>query len=510
MKKYILSVDNGGTYIKAAVFDRSGRQLGIARQYNEVLRPAPGWAEYDQVSLWSINCNCIRKVVEETKINPQEIACIGIAAQGCGFYGIDKNGKEIRNAISSADLRANEQVKKWIEDGTDQEAYKSIYRHSTTSHLNSILAWMKENEPENYQRIAFLFSMKDFLVFKFTGQAVAGYGCQSSSGLMDLNTGKFSRRLAHLFGIPEMYEKFGPLRWDGEICGTVTEEAAAQCGCAAGTPVAAGSHDVVACALAMGITDSELCFMITGTHGINGYISDMPVLNGTIRYNEYFAFPGKFLIEEGYPSSSATLEWVISVLFAGDQDSPEKIYEKINLEVKEAGFEKNDLIFLPFLRGHRDNPEASGAWIGLRQEHTRGHMLRAVYEGVAFTHVLQMEHLFANRGRPSRIRMAGGATRSKTWVQMFADVFNIPFEVIPHEEMGVKGAAIVAAAAVGMYPDVQAAVKAMACSGELIYPQIERAEIYKEKFEFFKRAMAAADLLYKSSSEGGILEAQSA
>lgn len=495
MKNYLLSVDDGGTYIKAAVFDRRGRQLGSARQYNEVLRPVPGWTEYDQSSLWEINCNCIRKVIEETKIDPEEIACIGIAAQGCGFYAVDIKGENIRNAISSADARACDQVKRWIEDGTDKEAYKYIYRHSSTSHLNSILAWLKENEPENYKKIAHLFSMKDLLIFRFTGQTVSGYGCQSSSGLMDLNTGQFSRELAEMFGIPEMYDKFGPLRWDGEICGTVTEQAAKECGCAAGTPVAAGSHDVVACALAMGITDSEPCFMITGTHGINGYISDVPILNGTIRYNEYFAFPGKFLIEEGYPSSSATLEWVISVLFSDDHKNPEEIYEKVNCEVENVDPGKSNLIFLPFLRGHRDNAEAAGAWIGLRPEHTRGHMLRAVYEGVAFTHVMQMEHLFANRKRPSKIRMAGGATQSKTWVQIFADIFNIPFEIIPNQEMGVKGAAIVAAAAVGLYPNVQTAVENMTCSGDMIYPESERVKVYKEKFEDFKKAVTAEDSL---------------
>lgn len=495
MKKYLLCVDNGGTYIKAAIFDRNGKQLGSARQYNEVLRPAPGWTEYDQSALWERNCCCIRKVITDTQIDPEEVACIGIAAQGCGFYAVDKDGNNIRNAISSSDVRAFAQIRKWINDGTDKEAYKYIYRHSSTSHLNAILAWLKENEPENYYKVRYLFSMKDLLVFKFTGQAVSGYGCQSSSGIMDLNSGKFSKKLAQMFGIPEMYDKFGPLRWDSEICGTVTEQAARECGCAAGTPVAAGSHDVVACALAMGITDSKLCFMVTGTHGINGYISDVPVLNGTIRYNEYFAFPGKFLIEEGYPSSSGTLEWVISVLFSGENKKSDEIYEKINAEIENTVPEESNLIFLPFLRGHRDNPNATGAWIGLKPEHTRGQMLRAVYEGVAFAHVLQMQHLFANRKQPPEIRMAGGATQSKIWVQIFADVFEIPFEVIPNEEMGVKGAAVVAAAAVKMFPDIQAATKTMACKGKMIYPRKEQSKIYQKKFENFKKAVAAADLL---------------
>ena len=118
MKKYLLGVDNGGTYIKAAIYDKKGKRLGIARQYNEVLKPKPGRTEYDQEKLWEINCNCIKNVITETGVDPNEIACIGIAGQGCGFYAVDRFGKSIRNAITSADTRAEEIVEQWKKDGT--------------------------------------------------------------------------------------------------------------------------------------------------------------------------------------------------------------------------------------------------------------------------------------------------------------------------------------------------------------------------------------------------------
>ena len=496
MGNYLLSVDNGGTYIKAALFDSEGRCVGVARQRNQVISLHPGWTEYDQDALWRINSQCMAKVISQTGINPEEIACVGIAGQGCGCYMLDEAGKSIRNAISSSDERANDQVQRWLRDGTSQRMYERIYRYPSAGHLNAILSWLKENEPENYQKIAHLFAMKDLLVYRLTGNIISSYGCQSASCLMDLRSGTFEREIAEAFGIGEMADKFGPLKWDLEKVGTVTSAAAKLTGLAAGTPVCAGLHDVVASALAMGITDSQLCFMILGTHGINGYLSPVPILNGSILYNEMFAFPGMYLIEEGYPSSAATLEWVLQAIYGDGAEDAGEMYARVNAMVDSLSPCQAVPLFLPFLRGQRDNPKARGAWIGLCPEHTQAHLLRAVYEGVTFSHMLQAEHLFVNRERPPRIRIAGGATGSKVWMQMFADALQIPVEVLPREEMGAKGAAIAAAVAAGIYSDLPCAVRAMACEGTILAPRPEYAKIYQQKYQRFKKAVKTMDALW--------------
>ena len=116
MKKYLLGVDNGGTYIKAALYDFKGKQIGITKEYNEKIIPGIGMSEYNQDTLWQINCNCIKNVIEGTGIDPNEIACLGISGQGCGFYAIDSKGQNICNAISSSDQRAVKYVEKWEKD----------------------------------------------------------------------------------------------------------------------------------------------------------------------------------------------------------------------------------------------------------------------------------------------------------------------------------------------------------------------------------------------------------
>lgn len=490
---YLLSVDNGGTYIKAAILDERGNQLAQVRERNQVLAYQNGYSEYDQKTLWEINCRCIRGVIEKSGVDPSTIACIGFAAQGCGFYAIDPDGNDIRNAISSADNRAQDYVRRWESDGTAERLYPKIFRHSSSGHLNAILAWLKDNEPENYARIGYLFSMKDLLIYRMTGKPVASMGCLSVSGLMDLTTQRFDRELCAMQGIPEMADKFGPLYWDGEICGYVSPTAAAACGLSEGTPVIAGHHDVLAAAMSMGVLTSEQLFIITGTCAINAYASPTPILNGTVRYNELYAFPGLYLIEEGFHASSGTLEWVIKTMFA-DGDLPvSEIYSRINAMVEALPPAPNQPVFLPYLRGWRDNADASGCWIGLRYEHTRAHMLRAVYEGVVFSHMLQIEHLLANRTPPAVFSLAGGATNSRVWIQIFADALNTPIEVAPGSEMGILGTAITSAVAIGVYPNLKSACQSMTGRAELVYPNPQNVPIYQEKFKTFKTLVEKLD-----------------
>lgn len=496
MKKYLLGVDNGGTYIKAALYDFKGKQIGITKEYNEKIIPGVGMSEYNQDTLWQINCNCIKNVIEGTGIDPNEIACLGISGQGCGFYAIDSKGQNICNAISSSDQRAVKYVEKWEKDGTSEKLFDLIFRYSTPGHINAILAWLKDNEPDNYDKIAYLFSMKDFLIYRLTGEVVSGYGCQSASCLMNMNTNEFDKNLADAFGIQEVIDKFGPLKWDIEICGYITDEAADLCGCMSGTPVCGGCHDVVASIIAMGVDNSAPFFVITGTHAINGYISDTPILDKSVLSTELFAFPGGYMIEDSFPASSGILEWVIDLFYSREEKTLTDIYNEINQMVDSISPDESDLIFLPYLNGQRDNLKARGTWIGLLPHHTKAHMFRAVYEAVAFTHMRHLENLFNNRTKPEMIRMAGGATNSTVWIQLFADVIDIPLHVVPKEEMGTKGAAIVAAVSAKIYPDVKTAISNMTSVGKVFEPRQDFSAIYQKKYLRFKSIVNKTDSIW--------------
>ncbi|MCC8027506.1 MAG: carbohydrate kinase [Clostridium sp.] len=492
MLKYLLSIDDGGTYIKAVLFDTKGNQIAMAKRRSEVISKPNGQVELDEEVLWDINCYCIRKVIEKAQIDPGDICCIGFSGQGKGLYMVDSEGKPFRNAITSSDSRADSYCRMWEEDKTAVRVFAKLLQHPVAGQTVPILRWMKENEPENYKKIRWIFSMKDYLFFRLTGKPIAGKGSQSGTLLVNLLTQDYDEELLQEFGIEEAAEKLPPLVWDTEICGYVSEAAAQQCGCRAGTPVSAGMFDVDASAVAMGIVDGENVFMITGTCGVNGYITDHAVTNGTVMFNSLYSLPGTYLVEEGSATSVGTLEWVKSVLFSESVD--ETVYAEINRMVKESRPEDSELIFLPLLYGFRHGGgqgtfKSRACWIGLCPEHSRSDMLRAVYEGVVFVHKIHLEHLLLNRPAPSVIRLAGGAGNSAVWVQMFADILQIPVEVVENSEMGAKGAAIASAAALGLYKNINEAIEHMTRRGKRVEPDRNAAPVYEEKFSRFKKVL---------------------
>lgn len=482
--KYLICLDNGGTYIKGILYTVEGKQIAVSKHHTHIISPKSDWVEYDQDELWEANALCIRNLIKTAEIDPVEIMVIGICGQGGGFYAIDENRKGIRNAIASSDRRAFSIATAWRESGLSDELYPFIYRYPLSGHLSTLLAWLKQNEPENYHRIKWLFSMKDYLIYRLTDEIVAGYDCFSTSGLLNLKTMKFDRDVSEKMGIEDAVDKCGRLVWGTEVCGYVTEKAAELCGCLPGTPVAAGAHDVNASAVAIKATDVEHPFIITGTHAINGYISEIPVLNKIVRNNELFAYPGKYLIEEGYPSSSATLDWAISVLFDTDKD-PKFFYNGIDKIVQEFQADFSDCYFLPFLRGQRDDPMIRGTWINLNPDTTKEEMLRAVYEGVVFSHMIQIGYLFSTQETPNTFEMAGGATYSNVWVQMFADALNANIEVLNEKEMGTKGVAILSSVARGFYKSVEEAIDHMGATSLLIKPDKKKHSFYKQRYKKF-------------------------
>lgn len=498
MKNYILSLDDGGTYIKAGIYDFKGRQIRVVKHYNHVVSLKPGYTEYDPEELWQTNCRCIKEVLAETGINPNEIAAIGLSAQGSGCYFLGEEGTIVRNFISSGDHRAVQITKQWEKKGINEKAYPYVYRNSTPGNTNALLAWLKENEPENYCKIRWIFSMKDYLAYRLTGKIISGYGCMSASALMNLRTGEFDSRLAEIFGIPEVTTKLANVFGDLDIVGTVTEEAARICGCIPGIPVAAGLHDVVATAFAMGIVNEKYCFSIMGTCAINSYISPVPILNKTIHYNELFPIQGMYLIEEPGSASAGILEWVINLFFDRRLESAVEIYDRINKMVSAIVPQNSTLIFVPQLKWDGDHPKAKGGWVGIEEKHSMGEMLLAVLESIVFTHRIQLEQIFLNRVRPSKIRVGGGASNSGIWMQIFADTMAIPVEIMKDEEMGTKGAAIGAAIALGIYPSADSAIEQMTAAGELVNPRQEYIDVYEEKYQRFRKVTQAMEMVWQN------------
>lgn len=491
MGKYVIGVDNGGTFIKAALFDKNGTQIAIEKEPGVAAVARNGYVELDQERLWEVNCECVSRLIKTSGTDPAEIECIGIAGQGKGLYLVGDDGASIRTAITSADGRSWEYVERWKKDGTADKIFGYTNQGLYTSHPVSILAWMKDHEPENYEKIRWVFSMKDFLVYRMTGTAVGDYCNQSGGSFINLAAGAYEPEILKLLGIPEIVDKLPPLMHSAEVCGCVTGEAARRLGCLEGTKVVAGMFDVDASAIAMGVTgESELC-MITGTCSVNAYIAREPVTNHSVLMNSYYCIPGYYFIEEGSNTSAGVLEWVGDILYPAEKKNG-PVYELFNETVERCKPDRSQAVFLPFLYGAATDSRSRGVWLGMSPVDTREDLVRAAYEGVVFSHKWHVDRLMKNRTAPKAVRMTGGATHSAVWVQMFADVLQLPVEVVEGQELGVKGAAMAAAIGAGFYSDFEEAAKAGITVRKTVYPNPDNREIYEKKYE---RYLAAAENL---------------
>lgn len=491
--KYLMGIDNGGTFSKAAIFDENGTQISVASVPTVTITPKPGYTERDMEELWQVNAQAVRQAIEKSGIDPKEIAGVSFSGHGKGLYMVGYDGKPSYAGIISTDARAWSYVKKWKEDRTAEKVYQKTFQEILACQPVSILAWLKDHEPEVLERTQYIFAVKDYVRFRMTGEAFAEYTDFSGGNLVNLTTHAYDKELLEYFGLGEVYEKLPPLKYAAELCGCVTKEAAELTHLCEGTPVAAGMFDVNACGIASGLSDERQMCMVAGTWSINEFIAKEPVLNGTVALNSMFCIPGYYLIEESSPTSAGNMEWFIRNLMQKEKTEAKEqggsVYDVTNAWVDSIEPQDNQIIFLPFLNGSNEDALAKGTFIGLTAYHNKKHMLRAVYEGIVFSHLTHVKKLLRNREVPESIRLSGGAANSDVWVQIFADALQIPIDVIEDKELGAQGAAISAGIAVGVYADYQEAIGKTVHITKTIQPRPSYREIYEQKYQTYRRVI---------------------
>ena len=501
MNRYAIGLDNGGTVTKAALFDMNGKELATASRQTPILTPKPGYTERDMEFLWQCNCQCVKEVIEKTGVDPGEIIGIAVCGHGKGLYPWGKDGKPAWNGIVSTDGRAWEYPKKWKADGTHEKIYPQTCQDIMACQQVSLLAWFKDHHREVYDNIEWVFSVKDYIRFRLTGEAFCEATDISGSGLMDVKNAEFNKEILVELGIPEVYEKLAPLKYSSDKCGIITKEASALTGLIEGTPVAGGMFDIDACAIALDVTTPEEMCTIAGTWSINEYISKEPVLDGSIAMNSLYAMPGYYLVEECSATSAGNLEWYLKNCMENEQiPAGKNIYHVVNEMVEGVNPQDSDVYFLPFLYASNAHPLGKGTFAGLTLYHKKAHMLRAVYEGVAFSHKTHIDRLLLTRQRPKAIRMAGGAVNSRVWVQMFADILGIPMETVTVKELGALGCAMAAAVAAGVYKDYKEAANHMVHVEETVYPNADMVPVYREKYRKYHKISQALDTVWDEFS----------
>lgn len=495
MAKYYLGLDNGGSKVKAAIYDTSGGEIAVSNVlFNPDIRKG-GIVERDSETLWQMNAKLVGDVISKSGIDPRDIVGVAVCGHGNGVYMIDEQGKPTAPGIISTDTRAADIVREWLQNGVQSRVISKTKQILWAGQPVAIIAWFKKHKPQVLEKTRWALACKDYVRYCLTGEVYGEITDMSVINAMDLQTKEYDDTILAEFGIGEYKHLLPPIKSSVDICGRVTKEAAEQTGLIPGTMVVGGLYDCAACCLAVGVTNEEKISVTVGTWSINSFISKVPVYSEDLFMTSIFCMDGYYLTTEGSMTSAGNLEWFISN-FLSDNGLMKKsgnVYDFCNSAVSSLGADECSVIFLPFLYGTNVNPNAKACFIGIDGSQKIEHMIRAIYEGVVFSHMMHIERLLEFRDKPGSVRISGGATESKVWVQIFADVLQLPIEVSAAKELGTLGCAMCVGVAAGDYDDLKSAADKMSRMKYTCMPNKENKAIYQKKYAIYKELIKNID-----------------
>ncbi|MGW1894052.1 FGGY-family carbohydrate kinase [Streptomyces sp. NPDC002004] len=498
----VLGIDAGHTVTKAVLFDSAGRQVARGVGTVPLDTSHPRWVERDMDDVWRTTHRAIRTSLAAAGAEGRAVAAVGLSGHGDGLYAIDERGRPVRAAIVAMDTRAEPMLAEWRDTPVWDRALTLSGTVPFAGSPAALLAWLGRHEPDVLERARWLLSCKDWLRWHLTG-VVATDPTDASASFTDMRRDGYSQELLDLFGLGPLATKLPPVRACDAVCGTVTQEASALTGLSAGTPVVTGAHDVDAAALGIGATRvGELC-LIAGTFSINQVVCDRPVTD--LRWQcRRFLRPGQWMIMSTSPASVANLEWFLRVMGAppGHRDD---VYDAIGQEVRAHLEGPSEVLFHPFVYGSPHQQPTSGTFLGMRGWHGRGQLLRALMEGVVLNHRWHVDALHCTLHITGPARLTGGAARSAVWSQMFADALRRPVVVTDVEESAARGAALLAAGAVGLLgegADSRVGVSVI----RRHEPAADRVAVLEEAYRVYQEAQEALWPIWARLDSAGAAE----
>lgn len=480
-ERYLLGLDAGNTVIKAVLFTLDGRQVALAARDGASHSPAPGQVERSLDELWDNAQAVIRACINDAGIDPAAIAGVACAGHGNGLYVLDHDGAGL-TGIQSLDSRAADLAAE-LKATAGAALHARSLQTPWPAQTATLLAWLKRFAPETYARAGTVLCAKDVVTYHLTGARVSDISDMSGGALLNMSTLDYDAELMALYGLDDAMNMLPQLLQPSDVAGHITDAAAAATGLLAGTPVMAGLFDVVASALGSGAARDGQASIIAGSWSINQVLSSTPPRNPDLFMVTAFG-PDRFVTLEASATSAANLEWYVRHLVerAAHHDDP---FGHCNALVQDTPPAADDPFFHPFTYGSGQGAEFRAGFYGLAGWHSEGHMIRALFEGVAFEHKRHVG-VMADAGLVfDDAILSGGGSRSAVWPQIFADILQIPVTVAKASETGALGAAIAAAVGLGLYPDYATATDAMAAPDRNYTPNPDMAAHYADRFKTF-------------------------
>ncbi|GAB3481747.1 FGGY-family carbohydrate kinase [Marinomonas epiphytica] len=478
---YFIGLDSGGTFMKAALIDSFGRQLAIAKVSAQIINGQQGWVERELDALWQDAKSAIAKLLEKVAIAPSDIKGISISAQGKGAYLLDKDGNDLRNGILSSDSRSIEQVKQWQAQGIPEKIYPLTLQTLWTGHPVSIVRWLKDNEPDNYQRIGAILMSHDYLRYRLTGDISAELTNISESNFFNAHTGQYDAELLKIFEIEECWDALPKVIKPDQLAGYVLDDVAEETGLMSGTPVFGGLFDVVSTAICSGINSNQHSLnYVMGTWAVTSGIATVAKPQDNHRYvYGHYVTDKQYIVHEASPTSASNYEWFVDYL----GEDGEFDHEGNQTLVSALPVAESELFFVPFLYGSNMGLGIKSGFYGLQAHHTKGHLIQAIWEGILFCHNLHLERMRLRFPGAKSLTVTGGSTSSSVWMQMLADLTGMVLEIPELDETGSLGAALIAMVGAGQYDSIEQGLESMSIQSKKIEPNSENYQKYQKKYQ---------------------------
>ncbi len=482
MKQY-LCIDAGTTKLKAGLVDEAGNLTAMTHKTLITERPQPGYCEMDMNGLWDDLCQLLLHLREMSGARWNQLAAIGVSGQGEGAWLLDEHRQPVGKAILWNDNRS---------DTIDPETWNRAMEVCRKNHLTplckgsylAILHWMKRKEPDHYQRIRHILYCKDWINLHLTGSLQTDF-TDASTTAFNIFKKEYVWDIFDVLELREM-KKALPIPYPSNRCVAVTNvETEALLGIPHGTPVAAGALDVAATAVGLGVMSAGEKGSILGTS-----LANLLVLDEAQVKAESFSggsvlchvAPGTYLRQMSSLNGTQVLDWCQKEIADGLS------FSKMETMARSVPAGADGIVFLPYLFGERapfQSSKVCAGFFGLQATHEKRHMVRAVYESLAFVLHDCCRHMPPTRGVR---QMAGGAARSDFLCGVISDVTGEIICRSPQQELGLMG----------LYRILSNSEPPAFHETTRFTPNRENQAVYLRQFEVFKELQNSFFTLKKS------------
>jgi xylulokinase len=459
MSRYVIGIDVGTGGTRAVLVDEKGEVLASATgEHAQFASPRNGWAEQDPHDWWKACKQALVKLIKENNVSSAEIAAVGLTGQMHGAVLLDEKDEVLRPALIWCDQRTQEECDELNKTIGPKRLVELTSNPALTNFTLTKLMWVRNHEPEIWKRFRSFLLPKDYIRLRMTGVRATDVSDASGTLLLDVAHRRWSQEMlkaTHLEAscLPQLFES-------PEITGRITASAAQETGLAEGTPVVAGAGDQAAGAIGMGIVKAGDVSATIGTSGVVFAATDQPFLDPLGRLHTFcHAIPNRWHVMGVTQAAGLSFRWFRDNFgtLPGSTGDP---YDNLTKEAAAIPAGADGVLWAPYLMGERTphlDSEVRGALIGLAASHGRGHIIRAILEGVAFS-LKDSLTIFAEIGVPvNDIRLGGGGAISPLWRQIQADIYGQPVSKLAAEQGGAHGAGILAGVGAGLWPSVDEA-----------------------------------------------------